>query len=111
MSNQLLNPIIQNHPHDTLSYCSNCLNYLQESLSTLEFSETSEEAQQGIFWIIACINQAVDFEANRALYSGENKYLSRSATMFEKDVFKSVCRQINEERVAGVSERLPGNDG
>lgn len=97
MSNQLLNPIIQNHPHDTLSYCSNCLNYLQESINTLELAETSDEAQRGLFWLLACVNQAIDFEANRAFNSDEPSYLSRSPTSFERGVFIAACEQISRK--------------
>lgn len=111
MSNQLLNPIIQNHPHDTLHYCSNCLNYLQESISTLEFSETSNEARQGLFWLLACVNQAIEFEANRAFSDNDPCYLSRSPTAFEKEIFDSACQQINEGKGRTIFSGLePQND-
>ena len=61
------NPIIQDDPADTLYHVKSVLSVLQEYYTSTDLHERtlSEEVSCGLYWILKCSDNALEFEIKR----------------------------------------------
>lgn len=109
-TNQFVNPFIHDHCQDTMSYCSDCLAYLIESIDSLKTEETTVWAKQGLCNILECIQQAIDFEGDRADIMGTTR-LERPLDGFERKLVLHMCQQLHDADDDSGVIIVPNQDG
>lgn len=65
----MVNPIIQSEPVDTLCMAADSLDFICQSMATMEHASTAA-TRQGAQLLLGCIHQAIEFEVARADSSG-----------------------------------------
>ncbi len=95
--NQLVNPIINFNPADTLHECVNCLEYLIGSLNTIVIEETSNREVQGLQVFLDCVRHAVEFEAYRKEFGMELFTKKCNLSKLESALFERLCKHIEDE--------------
>lgn len=90
-SNQMVNPIIQSDPVDTLCMAADSLDFICQSMATMEHASTAA-TRQGAQLLLGCVHQAIEFEVARADSGGEkiqfklNDFETRLVTMANQTV-------------------------
>lgn len=69
-SNQMINPIIQSDPVDTLCMAADSLDFICQSMATMEHASTAA-TRQGAQLLLGCVHQAIEFEVARADSGGK----------------------------------------
>lgn len=64
-ANQMVNPIIQSDPVDTLCMAADSLDFICQSMATMEHASTAA-TRQGAQLLLGCVHQAIEFEVARA---------------------------------------------
>lgn len=64
-ANQMVNPIIQSDPVDTLCMAADSLDFICQSMATMEHASTAA-TRQGAQMLLGCVHQAIEFEVARA---------------------------------------------
>lgn len=70
-ANQLVNPIIQPDPVDTLCMAADSLDFICQSMAAMEHASTAA-TRQGAQLLLGCVHQAIEFEVARADSGGSN---------------------------------------
>ena len=106
MPNHFVNPLINDYSTFTFIACSDCLDYLMESLDATKSEELSLRAKQGVCNILECIKQAIDFEGDRADLRRTDASFTRRLDAFERALVIEVNRQLadGEEEVSIVPQ-------
>lgn len=61
----MVNPIIQAEPVDTLCMAADSLDFICQSMATMEHASTAA-TRQGAQLLLGCVHQAIEFEVARA---------------------------------------------
>ncbi|MBU2983722.1 hypothetical protein KO528_00030 [Saccharophagus degradans] len=94
-ANQMVNPIIQSDPVDTLCMAADSLDFICQSMATMEHASTAA-ARQGAQLLLGCVHQAIEFEVARA-DSGGTK-LQFKLSDFETRLVTMASQMVNRKR-------------
>lgn len=94
-SNRMVNPIIQSDPVDTLCMAADSLDFICQSMATMEHASTAA-TRQGAQLLLGCVHQAIEFEVARADSGGTS--LPYKLSDFETQLIGLAAQLNNQTR-------------